>query len=73
MTEGDPLVFAGQTSLKFYGRTAVDRDYNGLALDEREGDRIGGAIGGADIVFMKHHGVMILGPTIAEAGRPLLS
>jgi ribulose-5-phosphate 4-epimerase/fuculose-1-phosphate aldolase len=38
MTEGDPLIFAGQTALKFYGRTAVDRDYNGLALDEREGD-----------------------------------
>ena len=67
MTEGDPLIFAGQTSLKFYGRTAVDRDYNGLALDEREGDRIAGAVGDADIVFMKHHGVMVLGPTIAEA------
>ncbi|WP_439499528.1 aldolase [Bosea sp. (in: a-proteobacteria)] len=67
MTEGEPLIFAGQTSLKFYGRTAVDRDYNGLALDEREGDRIAGAIGDADIVFMKHHGVMVLGPTIAEA------
>lgn len=67
MTEGDPLIFAGQTALKFYGRTAVDRDYNGLALDEREGDRIAGAIGDADIVFMKHHGVMVLGPTIAEA------
>ncbi|KFC63287.1 putative aldolase class II family protein [Bosea sp. LC85] len=67
MTEGEPLIFAGQTSLKFYGRTAVDRDYNGLALDESEGDRIAGAIGDADIVFMKHHGVMVLGPTIAEA------
>lgn len=67
MTEGDPLIFAGQTALKFYGRTAVDNDYNGLALDEREGDRIAAAIGDADIVFMKHHGVMVIGPTIAEA------
>lgn len=67
MTEGDPLIFAGQTALKFYGRTAVDNEYNGLALDEREGDRIAAAIGDADIVFMKHHGVMVLGPTIAEA------
>ncbi|WP_207461114.1 aldolase [Azospirillum sp. SYSU D00513] len=67
MTEDDPLIFAGQTALKFYGRTAVDRNYNGLALDEREGDRIAGAVGDADIVFMKHHGVMVLGPTIAEA------
>lgn len=67
LTEGDPLIFAGQTALKFYGRTRVDEDYNGLALDEREGDRIAGTIGEADIVFMKHHGVMVLGPTIAEA------
>ena len=67
MTEGEPLIFAGQTALKFYGRTAHDRDYNGLALDGREGDRIAGSIGDADIVFMKHHGVMVLGPTIAEA------
>ncbi|CCE02365.1 aldolase [Bradyrhizobium sp. STM 3809] len=67
MTEGPPLIFAGQTALKFYGRTAVDETYNGLALDNREGDRIAAAIGEADIVFMKHHGVMVLAPTIAEA------
>lgn len=67
MTEGDPLVFAGQTALKFYGRTVVDENYNGLALDDAEGDRIAAAVGDADIVFMKHHGVMVLGRTIAEA------
>jgi len=67
MTEGDPLIFAGQTALKFYGRTAIDRNYNGLALDEKEGDRIAAALGDADIVFMKSHGVMVLAPTIAEA------
>lgn len=67
MTDGDPLVWAGQTALKFYGRTVVDRDYNGLALDEREGDRIAAAAGDADIIFMQNHGVMVLAPTIAEA------
>lgn len=67
MTEGDPLIWAGQTALKFYGRTAVDPHYNGLALDSAEGARIAGALGEADIVFMKHHGVMVLAPTIAEA------
>ncbi|KQT87535.1 aldolase [Aurantimonas sp. Leaf443] len=67
MTEGPPLVWAGQTALKFFGRTVVDEDYNGLALDESEGQRIAGTIGEADIVFMKNHGVMVLGPTIAEA------
>lgn len=67
MTEGQPLLFAGQTALKFYGRTKVDEDYNGLALDSSEGDRIAASVGDADIVFMKHHGVMVLGKTIAEA------
>ncbi|GJD50076.1 Methylthioribulose-1-phosphate dehydratase [Methylobacterium crusticola] len=67
MTEGPPLVWAGQTALKFYGRTAVDEDYNGLALDEREGDRIAAAMGEADVVFLKNHGVMVVGPSIAEA------
>lgn len=67
MIEGEPLTFAGQTSLKFYGRTRVDRDYNGLALDTTEGDRIAAAVGDADIIFMMHHGVMVLGSSIAEA------
>ncbi|MCR5942676.1 aldolase [Ochrobactrum sp. XJ1] len=67
MLEGEPFIWAGQTSLKFYGRTAVDENYNGLALDNAEGERIANTIGDADIVFMKNHGVMVLGPTIAEA------
>jgi ribulose-5-phosphate 4-epimerase/fuculose-1-phosphate aldolase len=67
MVEGEPLVWAGQTALKFYGRTAVDDAYNGLALDETEGDRIAAAMGDADVVFLRNHGVMVVGPTIAEA------
>jgi ribulose-5-phosphate 4-epimerase/fuculose-1-phosphate aldolase len=67
MTEGEPLVFAGQSALKFFGRTAFDQSYNGLALDATEGDRIAGTMGDADIVFMKNHGVMVTAPTIAEA------
>jgi ribulose-5-phosphate 4-epimerase/fuculose-1-phosphate aldolase len=67
MLEGAPLAWAGQTSLKFYGRTAVDENYNGLALDTSEGDRIAAAMGDADIVFLKNHGVIVVGKTIAEA------
>ncbi|KQR68917.1 aldolase [Rhizobium sp. Leaf341] len=67
MVEGEPLVWAGQTALKFYGRVAVDEAYNGLALDEREGDRIAAVLGDKDILFMKNHGVMVCAPNIAEA------
>jgi ribulose-5-phosphate 4-epimerase/fuculose-1-phosphate aldolase len=67
MLEGQPLLWAGQTALKFYGRTAVDEHYNGLALDDSEGDRIANAIGEGDVVFLKNHGVMVTGPNVAEA------
>jgi ribulose-5-phosphate 4-epimerase/fuculose-1-phosphate aldolase len=67
LIEGPPLLWLGQTALKFYGRTAVDEDYNGLALDESEGDRIAAAMGDADILFLKNHGVMVTGAGIAEA------
>jgi ribulose-5-phosphate 4-epimerase/fuculose-1-phosphate aldolase len=66
LLEGPPLLWLGQTSLKFYGRTAVDENYNGLALDESEDDRIAKSMGDADVLFMKNHGVMVGGPTIAE-------
>ena len=67
MLEGEPLAWAGQTALKFYGRTVVDETYNGLALDCAEGDRIAAAMGGADIAFMRNHGVLVTAPSIAEA------
>jgi ribulose-5-phosphate 4-epimerase/fuculose-1-phosphate aldolase len=67
MVEGEPLVWAGQTALKFCGRVAVDENYNGLALDEREGDRIASVLGDRDILFMRNHGVMVCAPSIAEA------
>lgn len=71
MVEGPPLVWAGQNALRFYGRTAVDEAYGGLAFDEAEGDRIAASLGDADVVFMKHHGVMVVGSSIAEAWHDL--
>lgn len=67
MVEGPPLLWAGQTALRFHGRVAVDENYNGLALDATEGERIALTAGDADIVFLKNHGVVVLADTIAEA------
>ena len=71
MLDGPPLVWAGQTALKFFGRIAVDETYNGLALDEAEGDRIAATLHDADpavsVVFMRNHGVMVVGQTVAAA------
>jgi ribulose-5-phosphate 4-epimerase/fuculose-1-phosphate aldolase len=67
LLQGPPLLWLGQTALKFYGRTAVDEQYNGLALDNSEGTRIAQTLGDADILFLKNHGVMVTGPNVAEA------
>lgn len=67
ITEGHPFTYAVQSQLKFLGRIAIDPVYNGLALDNREGDRIAAAMGDADIVFMRNHGVTVVGPDVAAA------
>ncbi len=71
MLDGPPLLYAGQTALKFWGRVAVDENYGGLALDAAEGDRIAAAMDGADIAFLKNHGIIVTGPTIATAWNDL--
>lgn len=67
LLQGPPLLWLGQTALKFYGRTAVDEHYNGLALDNGEGDRIAATLADGDILFLKNHGVIVTGPNIAQA------
>lgn len=61
----DPTL--SQTAMRFHGRVAIDRHYNGLALDEAEGERIATAMGGADIAFLANHGVVVCGPQLAHA------
>ncbi|MEX4005124.1 aldolase [Paraburkholderia sp. EG285A] len=63
----DPFDWSFQSSLRFYGVLAVDKDYNGLALDMSEGDRIARSLGDARVVFMRNHGVSVGASTIAEA------
>ena len=43
-----------QNAMRFHGRLSVDRQYNGFALDNREGERIATAMQGADISFFSH-------------------
>lgn len=60
--EGGRLdINANQNAMRFYGRTAYDEDYGGVALSDDEGDRIAGALSNADIVFMAYHGVLVTG------------
>lgn len=56
-----------QNAMRFHGRLAIDADYNGLALDVGEGERIARAMQGADVVFLGNHGVVVCGERIDYA------
>ncbi len=67
MIDGGRLAMAEQNALRFHDRIAYDDDYNGLALSNDEGDRIAQALGNRSIAFLASHGVVVVGPTVAEA------
>ena len=56
-----------QNAMRFDGRVAADEHYNGLALDVAEGERIAGAMQGADVAFLGNHGVVVCGARIDHA------
>ena len=62
---GGRLEWASQNSLKFYNRVAYDENYQGLALDEAEGERLCHALGTADVLFLGNHGIIVVGPTVS--------
>ena len=61
----DPTL--SQNAMRFVDRIAIDATYNGLALDDREGERIAHAMGSKDIAFLANHGVIVAGANIAHA------
>jgi ribulose-5-phosphate 4-epimerase/fuculose-1-phosphate aldolase len=56
-----------QSGLRFVGKIAYDEDYNGLACDAAEGDRMAAKMDGKPVLFLANHGVIVTGPTVAEA------
>jgi ribulose-5-phosphate 4-epimerase/fuculose-1-phosphate aldolase len=56
-----------QNAMRFHGRIAADAQYNGLALDSSEGERIAAAMGNADVAFLGNHGVVVCGEQMAYA------
>ncbi|TWO69920.1 aldolase [Caenimonas sedimenti] len=61
----DPTL--SQNAMRFAGRIAIDANYNGLALDSSEGERIARAMGGKDVAFLGNHGVIVCGSRIDYA------
>jgi len=58
---------ASQNAMRYMNRIAIDAEYNGLALDDAEGERIARAMAGKDVAFLANHGVIVAGGTIAHA------
>jgi len=51
-----------QNACRFYGRIAYDRGYDGLALDDNEGERVASLMDdGKSVLFMGNHGLMVIG------------
>jgi ribulose-5-phosphate 4-epimerase/fuculose-1-phosphate aldolase len=71
MLTNNRLVPASQTSAHFHGRVAYDDNYGGNADTFEEGERLARAIGAKAVLFMKNHGVLVTGETVAQAYKRL--
>ena len=69
MLKDNRLVPASQTAAFFHGYVAYDDTYAGTADFVEEGERLAGLIGGKHVLFMKNHGVLVTGDTVAQAYR----
>ena len=56
-----------QNAFRYWNRIAYDDNYAGVALSNDEGDRMCRAMGDKDILFLRNHGVIVSGPTVAQA------
>jgi ribulose-5-phosphate 4-epimerase/fuculose-1-phosphate aldolase len=67
LLEGGRLEMVEQNALRFHGDIAYDEVYNGLVVDNAEGDRLARALGAKRVMFLANHGVIVVGSSVAEA------
>jgi ribulose-5-phosphate 4-epimerase/fuculose-1-phosphate aldolase len=61
------LEMTGQAALYFNDKLAYDTNYNGLANDLAEGERMAAAMGDKPILMLANHGVLVTGKSVAQA------
>ncbi|MBK8063230.1 MAG: class II aldolase/adducin family protein [Betaproteobacteria bacterium] len=71
MLKDNRLLPASQTAAFFHGHVAYDDVYSGTADFVEEGERLARLIGAKQVLFMKNHGVLVVGDTVAQAYRRL--
>jgi ribulose-5-phosphate 4-epimerase/fuculose-1-phosphate aldolase len=67
LLEGGRLEMVEQNALRFHDDIAYDDIYNGLVVDNAEGDRLARVLGSKRVMFLANHGVIVVGPSVAEA------
>ncbi len=67
MLKNNRLLPASQTAAYFYGHVAYDDHYTGTADTLEEGERLARLLGDNQVMFMKNHGVLVVGATVAQA------
>ncbi|MEM7254745.1 MAG: class II aldolase/adducin family protein [Pseudomonadota bacterium] len=71
MLDDNRLIPSSQSAAYFDGRVAYDDTYCGTADTLEEGERLARLIGDCHTVFMKNHGVLVVGDTVGQAYRRL--
>jgi ribulose-5-phosphate 4-epimerase/fuculose-1-phosphate aldolase len=71
MLKDNRLLPASQTAAFFHGHVAYDDTYAGTADSLEEGERLARVIGNKHTLFMKNHGLLVTGDTVAQAYRRL--
>jgi ribulose-5-phosphate 4-epimerase/fuculose-1-phosphate aldolase len=66
MLEDPVLCMATQNALGFHDDIAYV-DYNGLAFDYSEGERLARALGEKSVLMLRNHGVLVVARSIAQA------
>jgi len=67
MLENNRLVAASQTASFYQGHIAYDDNYTGTADTLEEGERLAHLLGNNNVMFMKNHGVLVAGDSVAQA------
>src|SRR5260221_165696 len=67
LLEDGRLEMVEQNALRFDDDIAYDDTYNGLVVDNAEGDRLAGVLGSKRVLFLANHGVIVVGHSVAEA------
>ena len=69
MLQDNRLLPLSQTAAFFHGHIAYDDHYTGLADTLLEGERLAKVLGNKHVIFMKNHGVLVVGDSMAQAYR----